>query len=852
MVKSHIDVIDQINGLLHQDLSGGRKRNLIFWYDNEAQYASLINEMDLKDAKLIKLKPNNAFRVKYMLEVESPEDNFLIYSSDPKPNDRDNWLLDILKTSYEFTADRARMEMRKIGVEDQETLYQVVKKNLKFFDNKKRVDRLASYEISEYNEMSLTTAIASAVIGQKTADFNELVRRIMSESVSDAEYVFEEVERYADKDSLEHILKLRFGFASEGFYLNEFIATLLYTNFAYSYKGKLPKELEKYRSSRVNDIVIFMDEFLSNSNYELPFNKLSNKFEKLLGVPSILKEASIEDFIESDTFRCVDQELIKRLLAHITTGNNEYDRYVRYVKERRTTHWYKFFINEYQSILHAIEILKLHDQLNADMAVNSAEELVQVYVKKLNRFDFHYRKFLYHYDSIEVKDAFFTLFQKVENIYVNSFVEQLSTKWSSEVSDVGGIKVEGKDITMQKDFYDLWLRKSMSAGERVIVIVCDGMRYEIANQVADELLKERRAEISVKPMISTVPSYTKFGMAALLPHSEGIVMNEAGELNISGINTASTPNRMNILQKVVQESVAVRFQDISELRKDDFKERFTGKKLIYIYLDTIDASAHGNSPVNAVETAVSQLKNLVRALVNHVSAIRILITADHGFIYQRSALQEYDKISKLKRDIVKVTDRRFMITSEAVLEPNLLSLRLDNVFKTSEPCHVTVPKGIIRFKTQGDEGNYTHGGAALQEIVIPVIEYIDKRSDNFKAYKVDVQLTSTTRKVTNRITYLEFFQTESVGERKLPMTIKAYFVDGNSNRISNEVMVIADSKSSIPSERTYKEKFVLKDQKYTRNELYYLVMEDDSETINPVISKTQFTIDLMIENDFGF
>lgn len=65
-------------------------------------------------------------------------------------------------------------------------------------------------------------------------------------------------------------------------------------------------------------------------------------------------------------------------------------------------------------------------------------------------------------------------------------------------------------------------------------------------------------------------------------------------------------------------------------------------------------------------------------------------------------------------------------------------------------------------------------------------------------------------------------------------------------------MIIADRNSETPADRNFKEKFVLKDLKYQKEETYYLVLEDDDEKINPIINKVPFYIDLAIINDFGF
>ena len=48
----------------------------------------------------------------------------------------------------------------------------------------------------------------------------------------------------------------------------------------------------------------------------------------------------------------------------------------------------------------------------------------------------------------------------------------------------------------------------------------------------------------------------------------------------------------------------------------------------------------------ACDKAISELKNLVRIIVNEFGGTNILITADHGFLYTYSPLKEEDKVDK--------------------------------------------------------------------------------------------------------------------------------------------------------------------------------------------------------------
>ncbi len=116
--------------------------------------------------------------------------------------------------------------------------------------------------------------------------------------------------------------------------------------------------------------------------------------------------------------------------------------------------------------------------------------------------------------------------------------------------------------------------------------------------------------------------------------------------------------------------------------------------------------------------------------------------------------------------------------------------------------------------------------------------------------KVDIKLTNTTRKITNSIFNLEFFQTEKVEDKMIPRTVVIYMEDENGNVLSNEETIIGDRPFDNPSERTFKLRFVLRSITYDRSKTYYLMIKDIETGV--VTDKVPFSINLGIVSDFDF
>ena len=118
--------------------------------------------------------------------------------------------------------------------------------------------------------------------------------------------------------------------------------------------------------------------------------------------------------------------------------------------------------------------------------------------------------------------------------------------------------------------------------------------------------------------------------------------------------------------------------------------------------------------------------------------------------------------------------------------------------------------------------------------------------------KVDVKLTNTSRKITNSLFSLDFFQTEKLMDKKVARTVKLYFTDELGQKISNEQSILADRISEKANERTFKANFNLKSSNYNKSDKYYLVLEDSDESIKKIYDKIPFNISLGIVNEFDF
>ena len=832
---------------------GSARRNIVFWYDEEGQFVNDIDEIALENAQVLKLYEDNAFFIKHQVEKADPNSNYLLYSPLPKPAARDNWLLDMYKYSKEFSTDKAVLTMRDFGVKDPALLH-TFRKYLKFFDNKERYRKFTLYGLDVFTQEKVDIAVMSVLCRLPVPDFEQVVRRVLVGEAEPENRCLEAINNFGDVGAFWRLTEKHYGYPFEEKSLEKLLLMFLVTHLSYSLEEKLPETWQQFTSLKKTDSMIFVNSFMNHTVDNQQYGALSQRAEETLKVKDYVNKWALESYLECDTFRAFDEAILVKLKDSLLEDIGEFDKYRKVINKRRTSHWFGHYRHEYEALHFALELLAAEKKAGREIKGETASDLVHAYATEHYLLDQQYRKFYLHYDKVDRKELFAELVEKIENTYAHWFLDELSVKWSSVLENELLEDYPLAGVTQQKDFYWNFISAHIKNEERVFVIISDGMRYEIGQELQTRLNKEIRGASQLSFMQGVVPSTTKLGMAALLPGKK-FEINDKGEVTKDGNSPQGTENRQKILSQHSKHAVALQYQDMVDMKRTDYKETFEGTKLVYIYHNVIDATGDKSTTerevFSAVERALQELLQLVNHLVNHISATNIYITADHGFIYRRSALQESDKVGKHKAEALE-EGRRHLLTRATEDAEGAIPISMKYLLGKESDLKALVPRGVIRYKVPGPGANYVHGGAALQEIIIPLIKFKYLRKDEYRSTKVTVKLTNISRKITNRITFLEFLQTDKVEEKKLPLKLRLFFADEEGRRISNENIIIADSKSPQPQERTFREKFTLKDMAYDKSKKYYLIMEDEEESVEKTYEKIPFMIDLLISDDFTF
>ncbi len=355
-------------------------------------------------------------------------------------------------------------------------------------------------------------------------------------------------------------------------------------------------------------------------------------------------------------------------------------------------------------------------------------------------------------------------------------------------------------------------------------------------------------------VLGVLPSCTSVGMAALLPHDR-FVLDDDGRPVLDG-QVAGAADREKILKQAEPASICVKAEDLLAMTTQAGREFVKDTRVVYIYHNRIDAigdkQATEESTFEAAAIAIQELKRLVEFIHGCLNGSRILVTADHGFLFQMGELAATDKNAWESGGRVKESKKRYVVGADLASQTEAWKWRAEAIYETPSTMDVVVPKGAQRFHFVGG-ARFVHGGALLQEIVVPVLTLKalkGRKAETGRASKADVQILDTTNmRVSNNRQRFSFLQTTKVEGKTLPRTLRIAFFTGSGEQISDEHVVTFDSAGDHIQDRQRDVLLTLKAGKYDKGQDYYLVLTD-SET-GAEYKRIPFRINLGIGNEFG-
>ncbi len=774
------------------------KQRIVFWYDTRLEFRADFDTLELPDVEKIELA-NNEFSVKYRLLREQPEQKFLLYREGAEPAHLDNWLLDVqLASGNCFRTDQVALWLAELELAPD--CYPLLEAHVAFFESAKRREALSKLLEPGDSQNLLQRKMLSVCAGNEPR-LDVILENLLGDLATGKDVRIKLIESSGLNAYLWEQMKRAYGYSSEQPGLHDFVIELFKACFMLgtdpAYKARLSAEA-----------LVFLKRWKDSRSHEQSFETLSEQCAAVLQIDDKLQKLDWRSLLELDYFELIDRKILSELVRAVVARTVTAQEVEQWVRQRRQSHWFERFKDVYLALEHAAQFIQVLDITQLQM--ESLTDGVQKYASQWFRLDQRYRKFVYHLRESGQASLLGELAMQVENLYCNNYLSRLNDRWQQHVD--AAQQWEAAPVVLQRNFFSRYVQPFVERRTKVCVLISDAFRYEVGEELQSLIRQEDRFEADLEPMLSMLPSYTQLGMAALLPNSSlQLADNDSGDAIVDGQSAQGSVNRGKILATRVPASQVVRAKDLLAMNQADSRALLRDNEVVYVYHNLIDKTGDTRDTEErvfaAAEETLSELIRLVKKLTN-ANASNLLITADHGFIYQNHPLQESDFLSsEPEGDEVLYRDRRFVLGR---------GLREGASFKTFNPVQlgltgtlmVQIPKSINRLRLKGSGSRFVHGGATLQEVVIPVIRINKKRQSDVG--RVDVEFIGGGGKtITTGQLAVVLYQTEAVTEKLQSRRLRAGLFTLDGELVSDQHELLFDFSSANSRERELPVRFIL-------------------------------------------
>lgn len=813
---------------------------VVIFRDPQGEYAEEVDGWGLEDVNVVRVD-GRPFGLKHRILREDPTGKYLIYLDKPEPELPNNWILDLELAYGVMSADRGTMLADDLGLRAPKQR-NLIQRYSAFFNSGKRVEALRKLLSDNDDSDRLQAKMVAVILGSRFHTLKDLIPILLEENAADETKKIDDVVKFGLGDFHWSGVQQIYEYPADNPSMDDFVVWMLQRarlRFREDHNERVYNNLKRDFTTWRNDI-----------HFRETLRSLANRVDESLRPNT--SETDWGELLGDTVFASADREIIRRTTEWITEGNTHEANLSEIISGRsRDTLWNEDFAASYECLIAALELQKLIEPV---FHIEDFDSGLQKYANEWCVVDRKYRDFVTAYDkSGEMQEELRNLSEHVERLYINRFLVPLNEAWTKQVA--GMDTWHSELLREQRNFFAYFVKPLIASNnKKAVVIISDAMRYEVAEELTKQLNQEDRYTAEIEPVLGVLPSYTQLGMASLLPHQTLEFSGKDDLVLVDGKPAGGTENRTKILAPF--QGIAIQAEDILKTSGEKLRPLLKDHRVVYIFHNVIDATGDNSLTESKVFSACQEALKEIMALVKKMAsanATNIFITADHGFLYQASELDATKKLSIRAPEGEGIVDvhRRYVLEREPksdgpfhAFTAKQLGLRGDIGAK--------VPNSIMRVPQSGKGSRYVHGGAALQEIVVPVVKVNKGRATDVRPVKVSIN--QKIDKVTTNDPPIELIQDEPISEKVQPRTMYAGFFTTDGVELSNQVEVKFDLAEDELANRKIIVRPILKDTATSHNgETVELRLWEKVGNTNQtrVVARTNYTMQISFGRDFG-
>ncbi len=535
---------------------------------------------------------------------------------------------------------------------------------------------------------------------------------------------------------------------------NELWRFVLFSEFVFDLPEQLPAALvDMPRADNIARPVIegLCDDLRNDRRTQALYIDRAEEVESELEL--VVHCAQLVDLGLRDTFPFEERTFLARAIAAIHAEDADQ------VRQILTQHQNSVWTGKGEShaqwdlLRSAVDLMQACEDLDRQLAAHTRnlETLLEFYVSSLREVDRLHREFEQAVSDFEWQDAdgVMTPVKQQARKQYGKLVEKVQVAFTGQLQN-SGWPLPG--YLANADVFDrLVAPKLQQNGRKVAYLMIDALRYELGVALERQLAEDGVVEL--KTALAQLPSVTPVGMASLLPSAgQQLYLRNADQsiqpmLGDQVVGTVA--QRMDVFRKRYG-------QRFAEGRLEEFvrdKVDFSND-IDLLVLRAVEIDSHfENHPDTAPAEITNALKRIRMAIhkLTQRGFHEVVIATDHGFFMNNHA-GAGDVCAKPAGNWLMVHDRCAL--GDGSVDSHHLLMSAEKLGIRGDFSKFAAPQTLAAYRSGL---LYYHGGASLQECVVPVISMQLKVQEQPSLDKAAISISykNGVKRITTRVPVID-------------------------------------------------------------------------------------------------
>lgn len=532
----------------------------------------------------------------------------------------------------------------------------------------------------------------------------------------------------------------------------EFWRFLLFSEFVFDLPGALPPDLANVPAATAAAqqlVEALCDALRSDPRTRTIYVERAGGIENEFELPHHCR--GIADLGIRDTFQFEERTVLERALTALQS--DELDKIRAIIERQRFSVWIESGESQAQwgLVEAALRLVESCDDCERQLGsrVSNLDSLIDWYVVGLREVDTRQREFeTAVIDNVSVDDAMADVVEHARARY-GRLIAKVSPLFTRHL-ETAGWPPAGR--LANADVFDKFVGQPLKeSGKRVALILVDALRYELGVALHDQLAEGDQVELTAA--CAQLPTVTPVGMASLLPGAgTGLQVLKDGSgfvVALDGTRLPQVAQRMELLRARYGD----RFAEV-QLSKFVSQKSKVGDTVELLVVRSGEIDSHlENNPETTLSLIHQTLKH-IRVAVHKLKQLEfdeVVIATDHGFFLNAHS-EAGDLCAKPPGNWVVVHDRSLL--GEGAADSTSFVVAAGSVGIRGDFQHFAGPRTMAPYR----RGLlYFHGGASLQEAIVPVLQvHIAKsRQPEITRASVTLHYRNGAKRITTRLPVVE-------------------------------------------------------------------------------------------------